>query len=155
MGLQEFRDLLDRYGGDPRTWPANRRAEALALAETSLDAYRLLEELRRVESFLTEAEAPEPDAGAIDRVMERIRLHEDRLAAVAAPADSGRPAEGAGALAVGALIREVAEVLGGLVYRPAILFAAVSLAGILVGAVDRAVSLQELQGGFYYYMMSP
>lgn len=151
MGLQEFRDLLDRYGGDPRAWPADRRPQALALAETSLDAYRLLEEMRRVESLLAEADAVEPDAGAIEKVMGRIREHEDRLAAAAAaPVAPGR----AGMVGAGlrALFGEAAEALGGLVYRPIILFAAVSLVGILVGVADRAAYLYEIQGGILFFL---
>lgn len=156
MGLKEFQDLLDRYGGDPRAWPADRRSEALALAETSLDAYRRLEEMRQVERMLATADGvPDPNPDAVNRIMERIRDHENQLASVTVRHGTAAQDSKVGAGTMRALLSEVMDVLGGLVYRPVILFAAVSLVGILVGAADRAASLQEIQGGFLFFMMNP
>jgi hypothetical protein len=156
MGLQEFQDLLDRYGGDPRDWPADRRSEALALAETSLDAYRLIEEMRRIELMLaTAVDTPDPSPDAVSRVMDRIRDHESSLAGATMGYATAERKDPPSVGAVRALLSAVGDVLGGFVYRPIILFAAMSLAGILVGVADRAASLQEIQGGFLFFMMNP
>lgn len=151
MGLQEFQDLLDRYGGDLQAWPPDRGREAFALVERSPEAYRLLEEMRQVELMLETVDAPEPNPQAIDRVMDRIRDHENQ---VADARFAGRKS-GIATQAARSPLREVMDVLGGLVYRPVILFVAVSLVGVLVGVVDRASYLQEIQGDFLYFMMNP
>lgn len=152
MDLRDFQDLLDRHGGDPRAWPADRRAKALALVESSADAYRLLEEMRQVEAMLVIADAPEPSPDAMTRVMDRIRDHENQLADAAARSGSREPAGMAGAATARAVLREVRDTLGGLVYRPVILFATVSLVGILIGVADRAVTLQQIQGQLLFFM---
>ncbi len=148
MGLKEFQDLLDRYGGDPKAWPADRRIEAIAFAGASAEAGCLLEEIRGLERLLAQTDMPEPRPDAMDRVMARIQAHDRSVSGAAAP----KPPQ---ALArVRALAREVNGVLGGLVYRPAILLAAVSLIGILVGVADRASSLHEVQSTFLYFIMT-
>lgn len=148
MGLKEFQDLLDRYGGDPKAWPADRRIEALALAGASAEARCLLEEIRDVERLLAEPAAPEPSPDAMDRVMARIRAHEERLAGTDLPAAMPALARAR------ALVGEVNGILGGLVYHPAILLATVSLIGILVGVADRASSLQDAQSGLIYFIVT-
>ena len=154
MGLKEFQDLLDRYGGDPRAWPPDRRPEALVLAETSLEAYRRLEEMRQVERMLATADnVPEPNPEVVDRVMDRIRDHESQPASATVRHGTATRDDPVGAGTMWALLGEVMDVLGGLIYRPVILFATVSLVGILVGVADRAASLQEIQGGLLFFMM--
>lgn len=148
MGLKEFQDLLDRYGGDPKAWPADRRIEALAFAGASAEAGCLLEETRGLERLLAQTDMPEPSLDAMDCVMARIQEHERGVSGAAAP-------EPPPALArARALAREVNGVLGGLIYRPAILLAAVSLIGILVGVADRASSLHDVQSGLIYFIVT-
>ncbi|MBE0531326.1 MAG: hypothetical protein IH626_10895 [Rhodospirillales bacterium] len=146
MGLKEFQDLLDRYGGDPKAWPADRRAEALALAGASAEAGRLLEETQYLERLLADPAVPEPSLDAMDRVMARISAHEERLARVVSPTPMPALARAR------ALAGEVNGILGGLVYHPAILLATVSLIGILVGVADRASSLHDAQSGLIYFI---
>lgn len=147
MGLKEFQDLLDRYGGDPKTWPADRRIEALAFAGASAEAGCLLEETRGLERLLAQTDMPEPRPDAMDRVMARIQAHERSA--------GGAAHEPTPALArLRALAREVHGILGGLVYHPAILLATVSLIGILVGVADRASSLGDVQSGLIYYIVT-
>lgn len=149
MRLKEFQDLLDRYGGDLFEWPPAIRVDALALLKSSVDAQRVLEETRRMESLLVEADMPEPSPEAIDRVMDRIRNQTPQVIGGAVP--SGIPTE----KSKRSFMREMANELGCLVYRPAILFAAFSLIGVLVGVVDKFSADQSLQqSGFLLFMMN-
>jgi hypothetical protein len=142
MGLKEFQDLLDRYGGDPEAWPDDRREEALALAGISLDARRLFEKVRDMERLLAAPGLPEPEpsADAIDRVMARI--------AITRPGwPRRRPAPTIWAR-LRALAEEVNGVLGGLVLSTDHPAATVSLIGILIGVADRAVPSRTCRAAF-------
>lgn len=145
MELKEFQDLLDRYGGDPTAWPADRRPEARALAQTSPEAFRLLRETSEVERALTDGEAPEPDFQAIDRVMERIRVHEESAAVQENRSAFPPPVS---------MLAEVKEVLTGFIYRPLLLITMASLIGVIVGFADRTTSVQESYSGLIHFMMT-
>lgn len=148
MELKELQDLLDRYGGDPLAWPADRRPDALVLARTSPEAFRLLRDTCEVERVLAGDEAPEPDMRAIDQVMDRIQAHEEAVAVAAAEAEAAieipRPT----------MWDEIRSVLGGFVYRPLLLITMASLIGVIVGVADRTMSLRETHSGLMYFIMT-
>jgi hypothetical protein len=52
MKLGRFEAILDAYGADPGRWPERERADALALARSSLVAARALAEARRLDAAL-------------------------------------------------------------------------------------------------------
>ncbi|MCG8512214.1 MAG: hypothetical protein MI741_23600 [Rhodospirillales bacterium] len=123
------------------------------MAEASPDARRLLTELRQVELILTNAEADDPSSDAIDSVMKRIRDHEAQ-SADAAPHRRERPEpKTAFGASLGFLV-DVKDAIVRFVYHPIILFATVSLCGILVGFADRMAYLREIQEGFVVLMMN-
>ncbi len=144
MELKELQDLLDRYGGDPLAWPADRRPEALVLARTSPEAFQLLRDTCEVERVLAGDEAPEPDMRAIDQVMDRIQAHEEAMAAAEAAIEIPRPT----------MWDEITSVLGGFVYRPLLLITMASLIGVIVGVADRTMSLRESYSGLMYFIMT-
>jgi len=57
MKLRRFEEILDAYGATPERWPERERADALALARSSIAAARSLAEARRLDAALAAWEA--------------------------------------------------------------------------------------------------
>lgn len=81
---EQFKDCLDRYGGELDAWPPEAAAAARRLLAVSPAAQALLDETAEIERALRESEAP-PPPGLASRI----------FAAAFGPADeteSKRPA---------------------------------------------------------------
>jgi hypothetical protein len=72
LTLEDFRVLIDTYGGDPDAWPTARRAEALALLDLNADARTALATLRHVEKDLHPERRPKAPAGLADRILRAV-----------------------------------------------------------------------------------
>jgi hypothetical protein len=64
MTLAQFSDMLDRYGGDFRRWPAALRAEAEALAAEDPEAAATLSAAVRLDRSLADLARPIPLSSA-------------------------------------------------------------------------------------------
>ncbi|MBP2230927.1 hypothetical protein J2847_004236 [Azospirillum agricola] len=69
MTDEEFRDHLDRFGGDLALWPPPAARDARRLLLRSIPAQRMLDEATAVELGLSRPE-PGPPAGLADRIFE-------------------------------------------------------------------------------------
>lgn len=67
LSLDEFKDLLDRFGGDLSAWPAARRTDAKDLLDRSADARGLLDEAVSLDASL--GTMPKAPAGLSDRIV--------------------------------------------------------------------------------------
>jgi|GEM_PF-4176317 len=110
-----------------------------------------------METALGEIPVPEPRPDAIDRVMARIQEHE-RLAAKAEQEQEKKAAKES-AVFIGKTKRpfvlDILGELGGLIYRPALLFVSFTLFGLLVGIADKTLSGEDgLQSGLLFFMMN-
>ena len=72
MDTNRFAELLDAYGADPRRWPAAERAAALALAQASTEARRLLEEATSVDALLAAPPGITPSSDLAARIMAQL-----------------------------------------------------------------------------------
>ena len=59
MKLGRFSAILDAYGAAPERWPAEERADALALSQSSLPAARALANARALDAMLSEQVFPD------------------------------------------------------------------------------------------------
>jgi hypothetical protein len=57
--LGRFSAIIDAYGADPHRWPADERADALALTKSSVPAARALAEARVLDSVLLKQAFPD------------------------------------------------------------------------------------------------
>ncbi|TWA67334.1 hypothetical protein FBZ82_107312 [Azospirillum brasilense] len=72
MTEDQFRELLDRHGGDLERWPRATLREARRLLAQSVAAQAMLDELVAVELALTETDGDAaPPADLADRIFER------------------------------------------------------------------------------------
>lgn len=72
MTEDEFRELLDRHGGDLERWPRATLREARRLLAQSVAAQAMLDELVAVELALAETDGDAtPPADLADRIFER------------------------------------------------------------------------------------
>ncbi|OYD84814.1 hypothetical protein [Azospirillum brasilense] len=72
MTEDEFRELLDRHGGDLERWPRATLREARRLLAGSIAAQAMLDEMVAVELALAEADGEAtPPADLADRIFER------------------------------------------------------------------------------------
>ncbi|CAO3447267.1 hypothetical protein [Azospirillum argentinense] len=90
MTEDQFRELLDRHGGDLERWPRATLREARRLLAQSVAAQAMLDELVAVELALTETDGDAaPPADLADRIFERAfgtrTASSDALAPDAAP----------------------------------------------------------------------
>ena len=90
MTEDEFRELLDRHGGDLERWPRATLREARRLLAQSVAAQSMLDELVAVELALAETDGDAtPPADLADRIFERAfgtrMASSDALAPDAAP----------------------------------------------------------------------
>ncbi|WLE63578.1 hypothetical protein GIY62_25180 [Burkholderia plantarii] len=70
MTADEFHDLIDRYGANPRRWPAPRREAASRHADALGDALRdTLAPARLLDALLDAADAPPPGEALRRRVL--------------------------------------------------------------------------------------
>ena len=69
MTLERFKAILEAYGGEERRWPTAERESALAFADGSAEAKRLLAEARALDRLLDEAETSSADRALEDRIM--------------------------------------------------------------------------------------
>ena len=72
MDTNRFAELLDAYGADPRRWPANERAAALALAQASTEARRLLEQATATDALLAMPPSIAPSSDLAARIMAQL-----------------------------------------------------------------------------------
>ena len=59
MKLARFSAIIEAYGADPDRWPADERAEALAMAKSSIPAARAQAEARALDSALMQQAFPD------------------------------------------------------------------------------------------------
>ncbi|QCO15656.1 hypothetical protein D3869_10675 [Azospirillum brasilense] len=72
MTEDEFRELLDRHGGDLERWPRATLREARRLLAQSVTAQAMLDEMVAIELALAETDGDEvPPDGLADRIFER------------------------------------------------------------------------------------
>ncbi len=72
MDTNRFAELLDAYGADPRRWPAAERAAALALAQASTEARRLLEQAAATDALLAMPPGIVPSSDLASRIMAQL-----------------------------------------------------------------------------------
>jgi hypothetical protein len=65
MNIERFKILVEAYGADPSRWPEGERDAAVAFAETSPEARRLLAEAAALDRLLDAAETT-PAARALE-----------------------------------------------------------------------------------------
>lgn len=80
MKLGRFQAILDAYGASPERWPERERANALALARSSVVAARALAEARALDAALNTLEYAEISAEPT-----RLALLRTRIVAAALP----------------------------------------------------------------------
>ena len=80
MNLGRFQAMLDAYGASPERWPEGRRADALVLARSSVEAARALAQARALDEALQAAEVPD-----IAAQPERFAVLHARIVAAARP----------------------------------------------------------------------
>lgn len=61
--------IIETYGGDPRRWPENERAAALAFIETSPTAQAAWADARALDTLLDLAPTPQPSDLAARRIL--------------------------------------------------------------------------------------
>ncbi len=69
MTDEEFRDHLDRYGGDLALWPPPAARDARRLLLRSVPAQKLLDEATAIELALSRPDA-DPPSGLADRIFD-------------------------------------------------------------------------------------
>jgi hypothetical protein len=104
MDLNDFQGMLDAWGGDPRRWPADRSAAALALAGSDARAAALLAQAQALDALLDQAPVQAPSLALRTRVagaaLDRGRSHRPvRGAALAQPRSRRRWLAGAALVA--------------------------------------------------------
>jgi hypothetical protein len=94
MDLNDFQHVLDAWGGDPRRWPADRRAAALALAGSDVRAAALLAQAQALDALLDQAPVQAPSLALRTRIagaaLDRGRSNPPVRGAVQAQTRSGR-----------------------------------------------------------------
>ncbi len=87
MNLSTFEDHLDRHGSDLARWPADSRAEAAALLDTTPRARTLLHAMQDVDAYLRVKRPPSTEAAghiAATAMRQRQALPHHRLSRNAA-----------------------------------------------------------------------
>ncbi|MBT9368729.1 hypothetical protein [Rhizobium sp. CSW-27] len=74
MDEAAFAALIEAYGADPMRWPQDRRAAALALAQTPSVARRL-DSAARLDAALAMLAAPQPKAALSGRILADAERH--------------------------------------------------------------------------------
>ena len=72
INIKRFEQLLESYGANADRWPAGERDAALAFAQTSPDAQRLLDEAAQLDGMLDLAASPEPSAALAARIVAAV-----------------------------------------------------------------------------------
>jgi hypothetical protein len=70
MSIDEFRRLLDAWGGDPARWPREARRDAETLLSRSPEARALRDEAAAFDALLASAPAIEPSEALRTRLMD-------------------------------------------------------------------------------------
>jgi hypothetical protein len=70
--MTRFQAMLEAYGAEPGRWPAQDRAEALALLATSAEAARLREAAAKLDLLLDLAPRPAPARLSAGALAERV-----------------------------------------------------------------------------------
>jgi hypothetical protein len=118
MKLEEFEDLLDRFGEDLTVWPASARKAGRELLRNSGDARRIMQEARALRQAMAAAEPVRAPAGLADRIVAEA-MHARPVA---------RPVTRAPLRRAMAWLKQVAVPL-----RPSIVLPMSFLAGVIVG----------------------
>lgn len=83
MTVDEFRDLLDRFGGDLSRWPTSRVADASRLLAVSLEAQSCLDETVTMELALAESAREDTvPAGLAKRIFDAAFAEDEDIAPV-------------------------------------------------------------------------
>ncbi|MEO1078603.1 MAG: hypothetical protein AAFY29_03540 [Pseudomonadota bacterium] len=72
MPIEEFRGLLDVYGGDVQRWPETKRAEMEAMIASNADALSYLTEARALDAALDAFDVPAVDLS--QRVLDALPM---------------------------------------------------------------------------------
>ncbi len=73
MNLEQFEDMVSRFGGNPARWPAGLRAAAEALVTSDARAAALHREALRLDTLVGEAVQPvAADSATMGRIMAGI-----------------------------------------------------------------------------------